>query len=133
MFILQRSSFSLLYVDLYPTGSTGHLSHPVLQTSLVLHYIRSHTRPPHGGSADPSHHRSSRSRIRIPAIQSRSPSHHDMGLVRSDAMQNCSHRHRSEDPHSTALHHCKLLQMSHGCSHPVHHAAEPQISPSIQS
>src|SRR5690625_1857059 len=48
--ILPPPSSSLLYVDLYPTGSTGHPSHPVLQTSLVLHYIRSHTHPPHGGS-----------------------------------------------------------------------------------
>src|SRR5690625_4617980 len=94
--ILPPPSSSLLYVDLYPTGSTGHPSHPVLQTSLVLHYIRSHTHPPHGGSADPSHHRSSGSRIRIPAIQSRSPSHRDMDSVRSDARQNRSEEHTSE-------------------------------------
>src|SRR5690625_6486784 len=109
MFILQRSSFSLLYVDLYPTGSTGHLSHPVLQTSLVLHYIRSHTRPPHGGFADLSHLRSSRSRIRIPPPQSRSPSPRVMGSGLSVERQNCPHRHRSDVHHSPPFNRCTLL------------------------
>src|SRR5690625_1231101 len=105
----------LLYVDLYPTSRTVRPSQPVPQTSLVLHYLRSHPHPPHAGSAVPSHHRSSGSRIRIPAIQSRSRSHRDIDSVRSDARQNCSHRHRSEDLHSSTFHRCTLLLKSHGC------------------